>query len=81
MCIDVQCGRSKLQWKSYKLENATVRSYNPTKFISLGENCMVEEIEDIRNVVNDDVDPEGGIERTKVIKGDIIGIIGSVDTL
>ena len=64
--------------KGYKLGNVTVRTFNGAKFISLGENCVVEEIEDIGNVV--DEDPEGGVGRAKVVKADIVGIIGNVET-
>jgi len=52
--------------KSYKLNNVTVRSFNGTKHISLGENSLVEEIEDIGEVA-DDVNPEDGTGRAKVI--------------
>ena len=65
--------------KSYKLNNVTVRSFNGTKYISLGENSLVEEIEDIGEVA-DDVNPEDGTGRAKVVKGDIVGILGNVDT-
>jgi len=63
--------------KSYKLGNVMVRTCNAAQFISLGKSCVVEEIEDIDDVA-DDVDPEGGTGRAKVIKGDIVGITGNI---
>ena len=65
--------------KSYKLGNVTVRTFNAAKFISSGENCGIEEIDDIGNVV-DDENPVDGVRRAIVVKADIVGIIGNVDT-
>ena len=65
--------------KSYKFGNVTVRTFNAAKFISLGENCVIEEIDDIGNVV-DDEDPEDGVRRANVVKAEIVGIICNVDT-
>ena len=57
--------------KSYKFGNVTVRTFNAAKFISLGENCVIEEIDDVGNVI-DDEDPEDGVRRANVIKADIV---------
>jgi len=34
----------------YKLSNTTVRSFNGAKYLSLGENCRIEEIPNIGDV-------------------------------
>ena len=62
--------------KSYKFGNVTVRTFNAAKYISLGENCVIEEIDDIENVIDDEV-PEDGVRRANVVKADIVG---NVDT-
>ena len=60
--------------KSYKLGIVTVRTFNAAKFVSLGENSVVEEIEDIGNVI-DNEDLESGVGRAKVVKAEIVEML------
>ena len=60
---------------SYKFTNVTVRSFNGAKYLSIGENCSVEKIEDIGDVI-DDANPEGDLGRAKVVKAEIVVVIG-----
>ena len=59
---------------SYKMCNATVKSFNGLKYVSIGENSVIEEIEDIGEVIDDTEieDPPGG---TQVVKGEIVAVI------
>ena len=60
--------------KSYKLSNATVGSFNGAKYLSLGEGCDVQEIEDIGEVIDDEnVASQSG--SAKVVKGEIVAVI------
>ena len=60
--------------KSYKLSNATIRSFNGAKYLSLGEGCDVKEIEDIGEVIDDEnVASQSG--SAKVVKGEIVAVI------
>ena len=60
--------------KSYKFGNATIRTFNAAKFISLGKNCVIEEIDDIGDVVDDEV-LEDGVRRANVVKADIVAML------
>jgi len=59
---------------SYKICNATVRSINGSKYISIGENCAIKEIEDIGEVI-DDVNIEDPPGAAQVIIGEIVAVI------
>ena len=65
--------------KSYNLGNVTDRSFNGAKFISLGENCVIEEIEEIE-VIGNVVNVECVTGRGKVVRADIVEIIANVDS-
>ena len=63
--------------KSYKLSNVTVRSFNGAKYLSLGEGCDIEEIEDIGEVI-DDENAASQLGKAKVVKGEIVAVV-SID--
>ena len=57
----------------YKIINATVRSFNGSKYISLGERSLLQDVEDIGYVVDESpFDGSGGIT---VMKAEIIAVI------
>ena len=61
----------------YYITNGTVRSFNETKYVSIGEKAMIKAVNDIGDVVDDVVfDENGGIV---VVKGEVIGVV-SVET-
>jgi len=58
---------------SYKILNATVRSFNGAKYLSIGERVVVKAVGDIGDIVDDSVsDGSGGI---LVVEGEIIGTL------
>ena len=59
---------------SYKICNARVRSFNGSKYISIGQNCVVNKIEDIAEVI-DDVHIEDAPGAAQVVKGKIVAVI------
>ena len=63
--------------KSYKLMNVIVRSFNGSKYISVGQESEVVTIEDIGEVIDNSTIEDSGC--AKVCKGEIIGIT-SVET-
>ena len=60
---------------SYRLSNAIVKSFNGEKYLSLGMNCDVGKIEDIGDVVDDQLLPEGNPARAKVIAAEIVTVV------
>ena len=52
----------------------TVRFSNGSKYFSLGHTCVVEEVEDTGEVIEDDVD--AGCSGAVVMKAEIIAVIG-----
>ena len=60
--------------QSYKLNNATIRSFNGAKYLSLGEVCDVELIEDIGEVI-DDENSASQSGSAKVVLGEIVAVV------
>lgn len=60
---------------SYKLVNATVRSFNGAKYISLGECSEIHEIENIGDVVDESIFTGSG--DLKAVNGEIVAVISS----
>ena len=59
---------------SYCITNATVRSFNGEKYVSIGQQCEITMIQDIGQVI-DSENPEGSSGRAKVIKAEIVTVI------
>ena len=58
---------------SYKISNATIRSFNGAKYLSLGERVVINTVDDIGNIVDESVFNEtGGVE---VVEGEIIAVL------
>ena len=60
--------------KSYELSKVTVRSFNGAKYLSVGEGCGINQIEDVGDVI-DDESAESGSGGAKVVKGDIVAVV------
>jgi len=59
--------------KSYKITNATIRTFNGEKYISIGQKSKIAIIEDIGEVI-DNESPQGSSGRAKVVTSDIISV-------
>ena len=58
---------------SYNISNATVRTFNGVKYVSVGEKAVIKDMEDIGDVVDDLVfDGTGGIA---VVKAEVVAVI------
>ena len=64
----------KVAHTSY-VANATVRSFNGGKYLSLGGQSEISEVDDIGDIV--DEDSFNGSGQLKVFKGDIVAVISN----
>jgi len=62
--------------KTYCISNATCRTYKGEKYLSIGQNCKVTQIEDIGEVVEDDVPETSAI---KVVEAEVVTVV-TIDT-
>lgn len=62
-----------LEEDSYKFLNVTVRSFNGSKYISLGEKSEIQKVKDIGDVVDKSVYDGSG--EVKVFKAEIVAVI------
>ena len=74
-CVAWESDIELLQEKdSYRMTNATVRSFNGEKYLSIGQHCEIAKIKDIGEVVDDEL-PEGNPGRAKVITAEIVAVV------
>jgi len=59
--------------KSYKISNATVRSFNGVKYLSVGERAVITSVGDIGDIVDEAV--FAGTGQIVVVEGEIIGVL------
>lgn len=59
---------------SYQITNATIRSFNGEKYLSIGWQSEVTLIEDIGQVIDDEI-PQGNSGQAKVVKSETITVV------
>ena len=58
---------------SYRISNATVRSFNGAKYLSVGEQAVIKAVSDIGDIVDEPVfDGSGGVA---VVQGEIVVVV------
>jgi len=62
------------QDNTYSITNATLRSYNGEKYVSIGQNSTIAQVDDMLHVIDDEA-PTVSIPRSKVIKGELVNVI------
>ena len=55
------------------IANAVLKSFNGQKYVSIGQNCQITQIDDMQEVTDNEV-PAPGTVQAKVFKGDVANV-------